>query len=246
MPVIDVTTDGNSINVDGNLTSGGVDIHDVATGASGAPLFIRLNDGVTADQLIAFLGTKKANDPNNVANYGAIVLDAGVGPGTHDVETILQPGDYVAFDTTANNPADWPHTTFTIKNNNSPVTLPAPQQWQKSVEFKFRGPATLHLGQTIRVSNVGWVVHMMDGFGVRNKADGRQLVKVLRAGKDSQAGKYATQDFLSLFGPLSHGGVQQFALQGKPGWYVLACFMDTQDGREHTKLGMVRLIHVVK
>jgi hypothetical protein len=33
---------------------------------------------------------------------------------------------------------------------------------------------------------------------------------------------------------------------GKPGFYVEACFMDTQDGREHVQLGMERLIRIVK
>jgi hypothetical protein len=30
------------------------------------------------------------------------------------------------------------------------------------------------------------------------------------------------------------------------GVMVLACFMDTQDHREHTLLGMERVIHIVK
>jgi hypothetical protein len=32
----------------------------------------------------------------------------------------------------------------------------------------------------------------------------------------------------------------------KPGVYVLACFMNTQDGRVHTQLGMERTIRIVK
>jgi hypothetical protein len=32
----------------------------------------------------------------------------------------------------------------------------------------------------------------------------------------------------------------------RPGFWVLACFMDTQDGREHTRLGMERVIHITK
>jgi hypothetical protein len=40
--------------------------------------------------------------------------------------------------------------------------------------------------------------------------------------------------------------MHQQVLNAKPGTYVLACFMSTRDGREHTRLGMVRTIHVVK
>jgi hypothetical protein len=40
--------------------------------------------------------------------------------------------------------------------------------------------------------------------------------------------------------------MQQEVITAKPGVYVIACFMDTQDGREHTQLGMERMIKVVK
>ena len=54
--------------------------------------------------------------------------------------------------------------------------------------------------------------------------------------------------FLRFFGsgPVSHGGMQQSVLNAPPGYYVEACFMNTQDGREHTQLGMERLVRVVK
>jgi hypothetical protein len=69
---------------------------------------------------------------------------------------------------------------------------------------------------------------------------------LLRAGKDGKAMKLASRHFLSLAGPISPGGIQQAVLNAKPGYYVEACFMDTQDGREHTQLGMMRLIRVIK
>ena len=247
LPTIAAVTTGSSITVSGELVSGAVDVHTLATGkVSGDAIFVRLNPGVTADQFLAVFDSPKFNDPNNIAPYGSIVLDADEGPGTNDVETILQPGDYVAFDGAADNPAKWPHTTFSIEPSVSPQKLPAAQQWQKSVEFRFRGPGTLHAGQVIRASNAGWLVHMSIGFQVKNRAQGYQVIRLLRAGQDSKAGKLASgPGFMSLFGPVSHGAVQQFVLKAKPGWYVEACFMDTQDGREHTQLGMERLIHVV-
>jgi hypothetical protein len=243
LPTIDVTMDGSSITVDGSLVSGAVNVHSVATG-QGAPIFVRLNDGVTADQLIAFLGTPKASDPNNVAPYGSIVFDANADPSGEDVATILQPGDYVAIDGAVNGPTP-PTTTFSISENKSPMTLPPADEWQKSVDFRFRGPSTLHVGQLIRASNAGWVVHMLIGFQVKNPAMGRQVMRDLRAGQDGKIQKLVGPGFFSLFGPVSHGAVQQFVLQAAPGWYVEACFMDTQDGHEHTQLGMERLVHVV-
>lgn len=34
----------------------------------------------------------------------------------------------------------------------------------------------------------------------------------------------------------------QLRAQAQPGWYPLACFIDTQDHREHAQLGMLRLV----
>jgi hypothetical protein len=86
---------------------------------------------------------------------------------------------------------------------------------------------------------------MVDALKVRNVASAKALTALLLAGKDQKAQKLVTA-FGSLMGPMSPGGVQQFVLHAKPGVYVLACFMDTQDGREHTQLGMERTIRIVR
>ena len=69
------------------------------------------------------------------------------------------------------------------------------------------------------------------------------MTALLQAGKDNQAQKLATA-FVPFAGPISPGGLEQSKLQAKPGLYVLVCFMDTQDGREHTQLGMERTIRI--
>ena len=45
---------------------------------------------------------------------------------------------------------------------------------------------------------------------------------------------------------LTHNQSFQLAIGQKPGFWVIACFMNTQDGREHTQLGMERVIEIVK
>jgi hypothetical protein len=97
----------------------------------------------------------------------------------------------------------------------------------------------------VRFENAGFLVHMVDALQVRNVASARALTGMLLAGQDRKAQKLVT-GFGSFMGPMSPGGVQQFVLHAKPGVYVLACFMDTQDGREHTELGMERTIRVVR
>jgi hypothetical protein len=88
----------------------------------------------------------------------------------------------------------------------------------------------------------------MDDFqGVKSANAGKKVLKLLRAGKPfKQIRPYLTSSFFELFGPVSHGAIQQQKLEAKPGYYVEVCFMDTQDGREHTQLGMERLVKVVK
>jgi hypothetical protein len=44
----------------------------------------------------------------------------------------------------------------------------------------------------------------------------------------------------------THNQSEQQVMTNKPGYWVLACFMNTQDGREHTQLGMERVIRIVK
>jgi hypothetical protein len=186
--------------------------------------------------------SKKGQDPNNLTPLGSIVFAIDLNKGATDVQTELQPGNYLAFDARTNKKP--PTTTFTVEPSSSPATLPAATQTQSAVDFAFHGPTVLKNGTTIRVTNSGWVVHMVDGFGVRNPAVGRTVMALLKAGKDDKAEKLANHEYVALAGPLSHGAVQQLVLHAKPGWYVEACFMDTQDGREHTQLGMERLIRV--
>jgi hypothetical protein len=47
-------------------------------------------------------------------------------------------------------------------------------------------------------------------------------------------------------GALSHGQSFQSVISQPKGFWVVACFMDTQDGREHTTLGMEKVIQIVK
>lgn len=61
------------------------------------------------------------------------------------------------------------------------------------------------------------------------------------AGKDNAAQSVAT-GFATFVGLASPGAVRQQKITASPGTYVLACFMDTQDGHEHTRLGMVKTI----
>jgi hypothetical protein len=124
--------------------------------------------------------------------------------------------------------------------------LPAPQATVRSIDFAFRGPSMLHDGELVRFENEGFLVHMDLAFPVKNHATAKLLIKALLAGKQKQVEKLAAGEPVNFAGPLSTGAFQQETITAKPGWYVQACFMETQDGRDHTMLGMERAIQIVK
>ncbi len=240
LPKIFVAMNGKTIKVTG-ATSGGVEVvSKVTREPQGDPTFVRLDPGVTVAQLFQ----AAAGDPNNIALIASIVFSPQANKGTTSAQANLAPGRYVALDL-ASNAKIPPHTQFTITGAASPAKLPKPQATVASIEFGFRGPGRLHDGELVRFANHGFLVHMIVAARGRNAADARKIAALLKAGKDSQAQRLAT-DFYSFVNILTHGAYQQQVIHNRPGYWVLACFMDTQDHREHTQLGMERVIQIVR
>jgi hypothetical protein len=215
----------------------------VAREPQGEPTFIRLNPGVTLSEFFRLFHSAAVADPNTLDSLGQIVVDAGAGPGRSVVQASLASGQYVGIDTVGSNPRHWPVTTFVITRSGSPARLPHPAATVAAIEFGFRGPGTLRNGELVRFANAGFLVHMIVAARGSSLAGAQQIARLLHAGKDGQAQRLAT-GFATFAGPLSHGSWQQLAVHAQPGFWVLACFMTTQDGREHTVLGMERVIHV--
>ena len=240
LPKIFVAMNGKTIKVTG-ATSGGVEVvSKVTREPQGDPTLSRLDPGVTVAQLFQ----AAAGDPNNIALIASIVFSPQANKGTTSAQANLAPGRYVALDL-ASNAKIPPHTQFTITGAASPAKLPKPQATVASIEFGFRGPGRLHDGELVRFANHGFLVHMIVAARGRNAADARKIAALLKAGKDSQAQRLAT-DFYSFVNILTHGAYQQQVIHNRPGYWVLACFMDTQDHREHTQLGMERVIQIVR
>ena len=110
----------------------------------------------------------------------------------------------------------------------------------------FRGPSTLKDGELVGFENEGFLVHMDIAFPMKSKKAALKGLADFRLGRERALGKLIAGEPFGFFGPLSSGAFQQETIAVKPGWYVMACFMDTQDGRSHTALGMERLLHIVK
>jgi hypothetical protein len=86
---------------------------------------------------------------------------------------------------------------------------------------------------------------MMIGVRAASKAKATLLARYLKEGRDGAAMRLADATY-GFFGIMTHGGSEQQVLHLRTGYWVIACFMDTQDGREHTRLGMERVIHIVR
>ncbi len=243
LPVVTVAMNGKKISVSGALRSGGVRVVSrVTREPQGDPTFVRLDPGVSFAQFLAALPSIGA-DQNNVDGIGSIVFSVQADKGVSSAQVRLTPGRYVALDISGNGQP--PLTTFVITKAAAPATLPRPQAGIFSIEFAFRGPGLLHDGELVRFGNHGFLVHMIVAIRAANAADAREIAVLLRAGKDSQAQGLATGIY-SFVNVLTHGAYQQEVISQRPGYWVLACFMDTQDGREHTQLGMERVIQIVR
>ena len=244
LPTLTLALNGKSVTVSGTLQSGAVNVVSTVTKeAQGDPALIRLDPGVSLAQAKAAV-KGHGGDFNALDPYGALVFFTTVNKGaSNSVQTSLQPGNYVALD--ANGKHKNLQATFTVTQAAHPASLPAPKATLQSIEFGFRGPGTLHDGDLVRFENSGFLVHMIIAIGVKNTATAAKVTKLLKAGKDNQAGNVASS-FLTFDGGLSPGQMQQQVLTAPPGIYVLACFMNTQDGREHTQLGMERTIRIAK
>jgi hypothetical protein len=242
LPTLNVAVTGKTgIAVSGSTVSGAVSITSTFSGkGQGAYGLVRLNPGAQFQQALKAVQSHHG-DPNALTPFGSLVVGADA-PGT--VQTVLTPGNYVALNLAGSGPAG-DVAQFTVTQSSSPAALPAAAATETSIEFGFQGPSVLHDGTMVRVENGGYLVHMDALIGARNKAGADKIAALLKAGKDSKAQKLAT-GFADLMEPASPGAMQQEVLNAKPGYYVQACFMSTQDGREHTALGMERVIRIAK
>ena len=247
LPTLSLALTKSSITVGGTTQSGGVNVVTTATGVkeAGAILFL-LKPGATFEEVEAAI--QKAHGEINVTSkYGSLVFDAEVSSGqTSEAQTYLQPGQYVAVVPGEEGKGSRAHANFTVSAAASPVALPAPEATIRSIEFGFKGPSTLHDGELVRFENEGFLVHMDVAAPVKNMKAAKQLVKDLLAGKEKAVGKLISGPPAGFAGPVSHEAFQQETITAKPGIYVEVCFMDTQDGRSHSQLGMERIIHIVK
>ncbi len=247
LPNVSIAITPSTATVSGTLESGAANVVTTDTGVKEAAVIVfLLKPGVSLAEVEKFSAEKKSKDPNSAGKYGSIVFDTEATPGqTGEAQTYLQPGQYIVLVGAGEGEAKL-RTHFTVTTAKAPVALPTPQATIRSIEFGFRGPSTLHDGELVRFENEGFLVHMDIAFPVKSEKTAKRVVAMLLAGKEKGLEKLISGPPVTFAGPLSHEAFQQETITAKPGVYVEACFMDTQDGRSHTQLGMERIIKIAK
>jgi hypothetical protein len=249
MPTMSFAVTPTSATITGAPTSAGavnVVVSDKGL-KEGSAIIFRLAPGRTVAEVEQFVKEKKGNgDPNNTVEKGSIVFDAEAESGvTNEAQVELQPATYVVL-VGGSKGAPSVRGSFTVGTGGAALALPAAQATEKTIEFGFTGPTTLHDGELVRFENEGFLVHMDVAFPVKNMKAARTAVKDLRSGNERGLGKLIAGAPFEFYGPISHNAFVQETIKAKPGIYVQACFMETQDKRDHTKLGMERIIKIVK
>jgi hypothetical protein len=247
LPTLSLKVSGSSITASGAMQSGGVNVVTTSSAKKGgSTVLFLLKPGVTEAEVVAFLKSKQAKDPNASGKYGSIVFSVESVPGkTVEAQTTLVPGEYLALASPGNGPPKF-LTRFTVKAASSPVSLPKPQATVRSIEFDFRGPTTLRDGELVRFVNEGYLVHMDLAFPVSSRSNANKVANALLTGHEKGLKKLISGAPVGFSGPVAHGAYQQETITAKPGWYVQVCFMETQEGVPHTRLGMERVIKITK
>ncbi len=248
LPTVNIAITSSSATVTGALESGAVNVAVSDTGVKEASVIVfQLKPGVSLATAEAFVKEKKADkDPNNAAVLGSLAFDVEANPGAPtEAATSLVPGEYLVLVGEGEKPVQL-RSHFAVAQSKAPAALPAPAATERTIEFGFKGPTTLHDGELVAFENEGFLVHMDIAFPVKNMRAAKIAVKDLLAGKEKALGKLIAGAPVGFAGPVSHGAVQEETISAKPGIYVQACFMQTQDGRDHTLLGMERIIKITK
>jgi hypothetical protein len=246
LPTLNLALTGTKgISISGSEVSGAVNVVSTFTGkGQGQAALVHLNPGESPGAAFAqgFQAVQSHHgDLNALTALGdAVVFDAAA---PSSAQTVLTAGNYVALNITGHGTPAFQE--FAVAQSSSPAALPTPGGTVKAIEFGFRGAGSLHRGELVRFENDGFLVHMIVATRVKNMAFAAAVTTALKAGKGKLARRLSIGG-ANFAGPLSPGGMQQEVINATPGVYVLACFMNSQDGREHTQAGMVRTIKITK
>jgi hypothetical protein len=126
LPTLALALNGTTITAPSTIAASAVDVVSTVTGEpAGSPTLVKLAPGVTFAQAFAQVGGH-GGDPNALQGYGSITFNYQAPSGTSSAQTVLTAGNWVALDTTNDNPPKWPVAQFTVTANPGPASLRRP------------------------------------------------------------------------------------------------------------------------
>jgi hypothetical protein len=248
LPTLTVALNGKTVVIGGSTVSGAVNIQTTTSKeAAGGTFLFLLKPGVTdADFGQAVQAVSQHHGQFDYLDpFGSIVYDAVAPKGVSTGQGVLPAGNYVAIDSNTNSHrAPPPHAFFKVSTSASPASLPTPQATVDAIEFAFKGPSTLHDGELVDFDNEGFLVHMFVWEKAKSMATAKQALALILSGHENKVGKKQFTAEGGFVNPLGSMQSEENTITEPPGIYLMNCFMDTQDGRDHATIGMDKIITI--
>jgi hypothetical protein len=206
---------------------------------------LALAPGKTVDQLREAI----AKGPAAVLQLGS--LEVGVTLAGKDtkraVTATLKPGvTYAMMQVTADDPAKWVFTAFTVGQETGTAVAPKPDATVKLVDFGFKGSKRLPRKGVVRFENRGRAPHFVVAMPLRKGADPKAAVRAVIKNQEKRFESMAGGTASEPQGLITGGAVNDVELRfRKRGSYVLACFFSLgPNEKPHSARGMVRAVTV--
>ena len=218
LPTLTVALTGtHGIAVSGSMVSGAVNVVSTYSGkGTGEFGIFRLSPGASFAQASNAVPSHHG-DLNALTPYGSLFVDAAA-PGS--VQTVLTPGTYVALNITGNGPAA--AEPFAVTPSSSPAALPAAAATETLDRVRLQGAqraARRHHRPRAERRVPG--PHGRPDRGAGTPATGRELITLLKAGKNRAARKLRKRvrqpDRSRVAGGDAAGGSQREARLLRPG-----------------------------
>jgi len=250
-PTVGVTSNGKAVTLSGaeGLAPGPVRFELRGSGRRPRTFTIlRLKPGVTqAEALAALPRIARRGDFRPLRRY--VVLEAGGDASSTKpyVTTVdLEPGSYLAGDTTGMNARKYVFEPFTVGGEPSTAVKPAPDATVGMVDYGYQVKGTLPRSGTLRFENRGRQFHFTLSGPLRRGASAREVKRLLRD-PDFNPAKLPVPDLDQPVGLVSPGTANDVEYRfPRAGRYLFVCFYGDSGsrGQPHSRLGMSRIVRV--
>lgn len=235
---VEITADG--ISVPAEVPSGVVSfVMQNTSGADGSPEIVRLNDGVTVDQLNEALASG-----DDMAALALVSLQGAPSASVDNKVTYnLTPGNYVAALFPENGP---PVVQSFTSGADSGAAAPSADVSAQLVDFQFLIPDEIKAGpQVWQIENKGDQWHEMGILKFNEGATMDDLMAMLQSEESSGPPPFEDVAFWSPMGP---GQTAWVTWDLPAGEYTVVCFLPdlNGDGAPHLAHGMTRTLTVTE